>query len=955
MNTHPRTLSLLAARTGLGVAALILVLLALWEIVDARSQSAAQAGGFAQKKNRVEEEEDPPAKEKAGAKKSPAKEEKKDGKADDSSEKKRRAEEEEDKPKAKPRKVIRVEEEESPAAPAGGDRPDAPIAGDLGQLADQAKHPGIIDLFSRLAVPHDLLVLKQSQRVTVSGNRTQGQNEIEPFPEYIDTHPEKYRGELKVYLLDRGKRGKEFKPRKTSIEYIRCYELIAQDEVSLFLKQPYDQSKTKGTKDYLSHFDMLVAAEQALSAVLRWHESARQTGRRRGSDWDQIEAGLRKRLLDDVFLKQMEELVRSRDWEPVMTLTRRLASLYTDKKDRQRIGRPVADLIENGLKNATASETQKQQIRKRLVELEHLFPDNPFFKPISDGLHKQAEGLLNRAKELAKEGKNEPAKDQQVGELLRQAEEIWPDLPGLHAFKIERSANHPVLCVGVRGPLPRLLSPAQACTDAELRAVELLFESLVKVVPHESGIFRYEPALAERLPRVVSLGRQFQLPRNARWYSNRQRGGGEQQLSASDIRDTVVRLKAGKGVGRSRAWGELFDRVVVKNDPYQVTLRLHQGYRDPLALMTFKILPQGDVDSEEFAKNPVSSGPFYLDSSRHSDPGKENHECVFFVANPFYGVRPSKRELPHIQEIHFYSYTDAVTELSSGNLDLVLDLRAEEVEQLQQKGGLGITVPLPPRAPNRRIYFLAINQLKVSNPALRKALAYAINREKLLNDHFRGKLGAQVHRALNGPFPPGSWACNPAIGGQNGKSSLDLFNFERAKSLSGKAGAELASLTLKYPRGDAVLDKAMKALCEQVKTATGITLEPTPCDPYRLRQDVEQTQSYDLAYYHYDYPDETYWLWPLLGPPLHEGSDTNIFKFTDEKILPPLKETMKYRDFAEVRKHQWAMQEALLGEMPFIPLWQLDPLIAYGSAVQPAALDPVLIFNNIENWRLRRK
>jgi ABC-type oligopeptide transport system substrate-binding subunit len=792
-------------------------------------------------------------------------------------------------------------------------------------------------------VPHDRVVFKKNEHVTVGGKSVQSQYDVEPIPVFLGTDPSRYRKPLTLQLLTNGKRDKAYNPRISSIEYVRCYEDIAQEEVSQFLKDRYDL-QPKDSREYLSHFDTLVAAEQALSAVLRWHESARQTGGRTGKEWESVEASLRKRLLDDVLLKQMEVLVDSRDWDKVVALARRLATIYTDKADRERIARPVADLIQSALKDPTASEEKKQAARKRLLELERDFPDNEVFKPISAGLRKEAQALLDAARELGKE-KSDPEKQRRIDEMLRKAEEIWPQLPELHAYRIQRSDEHPVLRVGVHGQLPKYLSPALACTDAELRAVDLLFESLVKVVPDESGIFRYRPGLAEHRPKVVPLGRQFQLPRNALWSNN-------QRLNATDVSDTVKRLKAGVGVGRSRAWGELLDRVEVRSDPYQVTLRLHQGYLDPLALMTFKILPQGQsVDSEEFAKNPVCSGPFRLDLTRRSD---EQRECVFFVANPSYGSRTGKRDLPRIQEVRFYTCTDAVAELSSGKLDLVVDLTAEEADKLRQKASeAGIEVSTSPQTPNRRVYFLAINQSKLPTAAVRKALAHAINREKLLDTHFRGPLKRQVHKALNGPFPAGSWACNPALSNRREKGSLDLFDADLASTLSPKQN--IGPLKLKYPQGDPILEKAMKDLCEQVKSTTGIVLEPTPCDPYQLREDVEQTQSYDLAYYHYDYPDETYWLMPLLGPPPRETADSNMFKFTDSKIQPALKETMGYRDFGTVQKLQWALHDSLFREMPFIPLWQLDPLLAYGSAVQPALHDPVLVFTNIEQWRLRRK
>jgi peptide/nickel transport system substrate-binding protein len=458
------------------------------------------------------------------------------------------------------------------------------------------------------------------------------------------------------------------------------------------------------------------------------------------------------------------------------------------------------------------------------------------------------------------------------------------------------------------------------------------------------------------------------LPRNALW------SDGKTTINALDISSTLKLLQLdGASVGRSREWGKLLDVVESQRNPTQLTLRLKQGFLDPLALMTFKILPRDRmelqaVNRKEFAKNPVCSGPFRLDAERHSD--EEGRECVFFVANPSYSLRSTKRGLPHIQEIRFYSYDNAVERLEHNKLDLVLDLTAQEAEELRQRSEkLNLEVATPsPMVPNRRIYFLAINNKKLKDKGLRKALAYAINREALLNTHFRGPLKGQIHKVLNGPFPVGSWACNPAITNRQRANSLDLFDEGRARDLSQQPAvrevvSEGGTWKLQYPEGDPALAEAMKALCAQVKELTGIVLEPTPCDPYKLREDVEETQIYHLAYYHYDFPDETYWLAPLLGAPSRavKGTDDqnadpkeNMFCFPLADLPVPLGEATKYRDFVTVRKNMWALHEWLLSEMPFIPLWQLDPLLAHQRAVKPGVIDPLLVFSDIENWRLKR-
>ncbi len=861
---------------------------------------------------------------------------------------KQRVEEEEDAPRKKPkRKVIRVEEEEGETKP-GGTRPADPSAsGDLAQLAKEAKHPALKELFGSLAVPHDH-VLFQLSRIMTSGERRRREEKIVPTPFYLGNDPGRYRRErlrFTPFTLD-WQQGRPFEPIIETLESVRPYEEIAQDKVRDFLHSNYDQREPNDPL-YLSRYDMLKAAEQVLSSVLRWHQSAIQTGKRRGQEWDDVEKALRKQLLEDVLLKQMELLAQAKDWDRVLSLTHRLAVSYSNSDER--IFYPVARMIESALKDPTGNEDKKKNACKRLHELEMEFPDNKVFQPLSRMLQARAEELLAQAREVAGD-KKDLQRLQRARELLYDAEQTWPQLPELRTFKSELGLEYPILRVGVRGPLPKYFSPAWACTDNERRSVEMLFEGLVKRIPDEAGGFRYRPGLAESLPKVVPLGRLFDLPRNAFWSDGR-------RLNFTDIDISLTLLKSGKGVGCSRVWGDLLAEVEPMKSPYQVTLRLKQGFLDALAPMTFKILPRNPrapVTTEEFARAPVTSGPFLLEPYRSRRSDETKRECLVFVANPYYGQRRSKRGLPHIQEVRLYTYAGdvngLVADLRAGRLDLVLDLTAKEAEELKKQAP-DLVVPMPsPAVSNRRIYFLAVNTRKLDDAKLRQALSCAIDREGLLNEHFRASAKTPLHKALDGPFPVGSWACKPE--NDASKARQALFDPERAKLLMQNVKA--GPFRLKYVPENPDLDDALKHLCAQVKERTGVVLEPTPVSsPYQLREDVEWTKNYDLAYYHYDFPDEMFWLAPLFGSPPETEDTNNIFKFHSSVLPNLLMGTKGHRSFPEVRSYQWETQDYLNREMPFIPLWQLDPLLAYRRDVQPAALDPLLPFSTIEEWRLQ--
>ena len=49
------------------------------------------------------------------------------------------------------------------------------------------------------------------------------------------------------------------------------------------------------------------------------------------------------------------------------------------------------------------------------------------------------------------------------------------------------------------------MSPGRAYTDAEKQAVELQFESLIRLVSNQAEGQRYEPRLADDLPQLVNV------------------------------------------------------------------------------------------------------------------------------------------------------------------------------------------------------------------------------------------------------------------------------------------------------------------------------------------------------------------------------------------------------------------------------------------------------------------
>ncbi|HEV3261543.1 MAG TPA: ABC transporter substrate-binding protein, partial [Gemmataceae bacterium] len=525
-------------------------------------------------------------------------------------------------------------------------------------------------------------------------------------------------------------------------------------------------------------------------------------------------------------------------------------------------------------------------------------------------------------------------------------------LPGLHDFRLKLDNALSILRVGVRD-LPVNLSPGTAVTDSEKQAVELLFESLIKLSYDPDLGQHYVAGLAEGRPRLISQGRQFQLDHDAYW-------SNEKPITVADVRNTVALLKNRKWDGHNPAWADLIENVPVGADPYRINVTLRQGFFDPLSLMTFKVLPLEPwpshalttADEVRFAQHPVGSGPYQLQGPGQTKSGRP---YVAFTANPSYGSRARKADLPRIHEIQFFQAADPIKDLQTGDLDLIVDLPTDKVKAAQ---GLGNVKVLPP-LPNRRIWFLAVNnrQRELQNQELRKALAHAIDREKILNEVFRADLGPAVHKALNGPYPAGSWACDAGLRYNHDVARRGIKKAEEAGIKSG------IHLTLKYPNDDPRVEQATKSIKEQVAKEIGVTLDLQALPPRELHDSVEGSHNYQLAYYHYDFPSEAYWLWPLFDPRAVDDGGTNYLGYHNDSRLESLfQQVMGHCDFEQVRKSTQALHQLLFEKMPLIPLWQLDTHIAKAKDLKfdPVApdvvrFDPVLVFTDVDQWRIEKK
>jgi peptide/nickel transport system substrate-binding protein len=593
------------------------------------------------------------------------------------------------------------------------------------------------------------------------------------------------------------------------------------------------------------------------------------------------------------------------------------------------------------------------------------------YQPDAEGLRQL---LARKAAEVASRAGQ--TKDNKTAmKLLQTALDIWPYTPGLRDELLKRQGKYAILNVGVRA-LPRFMSPGHALNDAEKQALDLLFESLVRYQPANDGSLTFLPQLATSLPQMKGSERSFHLRKTARWSTGA-------PVTNSDVQKSFELLCNNKQPGHSLQLKDQVEAIRVGDNPFQAAFTLLQGLLEPLAPFSFKVLPRTSVNDEAFAKAPIGSGPFVL-----AGTGIENGRTyVRFVVNPFYtppvsSPFPSLESSasgsgPKIRELRFFEVHDSAAEFNDKNNQphLLLDVPTQDLTKLKASGINDVRT-----LPTRRVYFLAVNNRDslLSDDALRRAFAHAIHREQVISDCFGGgrprvrsadnladgttipettaplqSTGPSFHHPLNGLYPAGSWAvCS------DGRVPKDLFDRARAETFLKKSKAQSFDLELKYPDDDPRIQRACQAIAMQLaslgdRVGRPIKIRLVGLSPRQLERDI-LARRYQLAYWHHDFPDDMFNLWPLFDPREEAlASGSNYLGFNDVTLIELLQQARSFRDFSEVKRLTHDIHAVLVERMPLIPLWQLDYHLAVHPKLRLPVIDPMRVFADIGEWELK--
>lgn len=493
------------------------------------------------------------------------------------------------------------------------------------------------------------------------------------------------------------------------------------------------------------------------------------------------------------------------------------------------------------------------------------------------------------------------------------------------------------------------LDPISGTGAAERRIQQFLFAGPVRHGFDPAGRVssRYDLELARAI-RPSRDGRKLTIRlREALKWSD-----GE-PLGAADVLATLKAMTSDETPGRDAVLARLLDLDKSRTrGAHQLVLELNFTTPRPRMILDIPILQAaqlGDPPSvrrgSPVSLKPVSSGAFRLDK-------RVGNETVL-VANEHFRSPPggdSGETGPRLAEVRVTSFADPTTariRLENNQIDLLTELHPADVLRLEANGRFRVK-----HFSMNRVTFLAFNHRRsLGGPQglyLRRGIALAIDRGKLLTEHYSAGRGVRsAHRLLTGPFPRGSWAYNEDVEGYSHDLDLARQNFRQGL----KKG-----LTLRFIHPpDPIITAICSVMKKQIQDAgadINLTVRLVKLTPALFRRALDQ-RAFDIAWCDYTFDRPLLDLEPLLADRETGEGGGNYMGYRSPE-LARMFDLLRLTDlWTKIRALNQEIHRHIHEQAVLAPLWQLDSYYAYSRRVEEFPRHPTHLFG--DPWQLRMK
>ena len=486
---------------------------------------------------------------------------------------------------------------------------------------------------------------------------------------------------------------------------------------------------------------------------------------------------------------------------------------------------------------------------------------------------------------------------------------------------------------------PATLDPVTSNEMVSLRITELIFNGLVGINEKQEVV----PELAERWD-VSKDGRTyvFFLRKGVTWHARPGESPGT--FTADDVVFTYNIMMHPKTITPLKVRYEFIESVE-KIDDATVRFTLKRPILNALAKFTFKVIPKhGPANpayltrEDPFVQRPIGTGPYRLKSV--SGDGE-----ITLAANDAYF-----KGRPHVDTIVAKPFADQnilTQALMFNAIDMIVLVNPRSLPEIQ---GDKRFVLQPYNALSYSFFGYNLRNPLLSDRRVRKAFAYALNRQEMLDSFFNGQ-----GTIISGPFAPGSWAYNLDVAPlpfdpQAAVALLKEAGFSPGPDgIQQKAGKKLA-LTLKVPieKESEAVKRVVLAFRNHLKNV-GVDIKVEFKEWQAWKEDVFFEHDFDIIFATWVFDDSadisSLFLTAEIGP-----WKNNFGGYSSPEVDGLIMESKLTLDHEKRRTLNRKLHAVLAEENPYTFLWTLTNYAAYHKKVRHVAIHPYKFFSYSDEW-----
>jgi peptide/nickel transport system substrate-binding protein len=430
---------------------------------------------------------------------------------------------------------------------------------------------------------------------------------------------------------------------------------------------------------------------------------------------------------------------------------------------------------------------------------------------------------------------------------------------------------------------PTNLDSRVGADNASGRLFDLVYSGLVKVTPD----YNYAPDIAEKWETPDDRTIVFHLNPNAKFQNG-------QPVKASDVKWTYDSMMDPNFVTSKRSGYAAVDHIEAPDD-HTVIFKLKEPNPGIFDNLTVGILPTG-ADTNVYKTKPIGAGPYKVVDFRADD------RVVLEAFDQWHGGAP---KIKHVIVRTIPDATTRVLELRRGSVNFEVNaIPFENVAEFEGKPDYKVV-----KSAGSVYQYVAINMRDpiLSKPDVRKAIHYAIDRERIIRDIQRG-----YAKPTDTMLAEGHWAR---------AENLPSYPYDpnKAKQLLAKAG---------YPKGFSFVFKtstdaeanSRAQVMQQMLKQVGVTMQIQANEMSTFFADIGKGnfQMYSLSRNGIADPDFYYILFYSKNTP-PDGQNRGYYN--NPKVDQLLLQGRSTFDRAKRKPAYTEVQKTLQEDLPYISLY----------------------------------